>query len=67
MDAEIGLAAGDVYRFLEEHGPSTLNQLKKGTGHKDALLSLAIGWLAREGKVLRETDGRNVRWGLAQG
>jgi len=66
MDAEIGLAAGDVYRYLEAHGASNMSQLKKGTGRKDVLLNQAIGWLAREDKVARQADGKAVRWGIAR-
>jgi len=66
MDAEMGTAAGDIYRFLETHGPATISQLKRGTGHKDAVVNQAIGWLAREDKVVREAEGRAVRWSLGR-
>ncbi|NQT18719.1 MAG: winged helix-turn-helix domain-containing protein [Planctomycetes bacterium] len=65
MDAKIGVAAGDVYRFLEAEGASTVRQLKKATGHSDATINQAIGWLAREEKVSREMHGRTARWSLA--
>ena len=65
MDVEIGTAAGEVYRFLETHGPSTVGNLKKAIGQKDAIIHEALGWLAREEKVTRETAGKATRWLLA--
>jgi hypothetical protein len=64
MEVDIGLAAGDVFRFLEANGPAAASQIKKGTGHKDALLNQAVGWLAREGKIRKQIDGKTVRWSL---
>ncbi len=65
MDVEIGMAAGEVYRYLELNGPASVPQLKKETGRRDATIHQAIGWLAREDKVVRLPRGKNVRWGLA--
>ena len=65
MDGEIGLTAGEVYRVLEVNGPASAAQLKKATGCKDKAIHQAIGWLAREDKVVRLTRGRTVRWALA--
>ena len=64
MDVEIGDAAGQVYRFLEENGASTLAAISKGTGLKNQFAALAIGWLAREHKVCREKKGKSERWTL---
>ena len=65
MDVEIGVTAGEVYRVLEANGPASAAQLKKATGCKDKTIHQAIGWLAREDKVVRLTRGRTVRWSLA--
>ncbi len=65
MDVEIGTAAGEVYHFLDTHGPSTVGNLRKGTGQKDTIIYEALGWLAREEKVARETRGKTTRWMLA--
>jgi hypothetical protein len=64
MMVEIGAAAGDVYRFLEAHGPATVTQISKGTGRKPADVNAAIGWLAREDKLAGEARGRTVRWSI---
>jgi len=65
MDVEIGFAAGDVYRFIEANGPSTLTQVKKGTGRDNAAICQAIGWLAREDKVVRLQKGKAIHWVIA--
>jgi len=65
MDIEIGTAAGDVYRHLAGNGPASVTALKKATGHKDATVAMALGWLAREDKVARATHGRSTKWTLA--
>jgi len=65
MDTEIGNAAGDVYQCLEANGPATISAIKKATGLKDTAVASAIGWLARESKVTRQTEGRLTRWTLA--
>ncbi len=49
--AQVGEAAGEVWRLLDQHGPQTLAQLKKRMNGSSELLSFAIGWLAREDKL----------------
>ena len=66
MDVQIGETAGEVYRFLEANGPCSVSRLKKGTHQKDAAIHQALGWLAREDKVIREANGRTVVWTLAK-
>lgn len=66
MDMEIGTAAGDIYRCLAANGPTSLSALRKATGHKDATVAMAIGWLAREDKIARDDRGRGTRWLLAE-
>ena len=66
MSTEIGVAAGDVYRFLEAHGPATLGQVKKATGHRDTLVHQAMGWLAREDNVACEQQDRALVWQLTR-
>ena len=58
--AEIGTAAGVVWRYLEQHGPVTLFQLKKELELTGTQVERAIGWLAREGKIDEEHTGKKV-------
>jgi hypothetical protein len=60
---EIGETAGSIWRTLDEEGTLRLSTLKKQIKVPDALFYLALGWLAREGKIDFEAEGRgfNVR------
>ncbi len=51
MITEIGIAAGDIWHYLDEKGSATLDQLTKGIGKPRELLLMSLGWLAREGHV----------------
>lgn len=58
---QIGLTAGDVWHLLNQSGPQTLSQLKKGLNGGAELLPFAIGWLAREDKVELVTHKTSLR------
>jgi hypothetical protein len=62
MQDDIGTAAGVVWHYLDEHGASALSALKRGSRLADPLVLMAIGWLAREGKIdlLRSRRGMQV-------
>jgi Winged helix-turn-helix domain (DUF2582) len=62
MQEDISNAAGVVWRYLDEHGASALSVLKRGSRLADPLVFMAIGWLAREGKIdlLRSRRGVQV-------
>ena len=51
---DIGTAAGVVWGFLNDNGATSLTALTKGTGLPKELVLQAIGWLAREDKVVFE-------------
>lgn len=58
---EIGEAAGDLWRTLEENrGPLTVSQLKSRTELPDWQVYAAVGWLAREGKVSLDGTSRRM-------
>ena len=48
---EIGHNAGKVWGILNEKGELPLKTLKATSGFTEKDLYLALGWLAREGKV----------------
>ena len=60
---EIGLTAGQVWSFLADNGPASLNKLTKSLDVNRELAMQAIGWLAREDKIAFEqaTRGRLIR------
>ena len=64
MDTAIGEAAGISWRYLEQHGETTLSKLKQGTKLSDQLLLMALGWLARENKLSFVQDRRSLKVSL---
>jgi hypothetical protein len=51
INGQVGETAGRVWQVLNDEGPHTFPQLKKKLNGSGELLSFALGWLAREGKV----------------
>ncbi len=66
MEAEIGSAAGIIWRYLDEYGETTLSRLKQGTKLSDQLLLMGIGWLGKEGKLTLLKDRRTLKVGLKE-
>ena len=64
MQEEIGEAAGAVWTALATMPRATVAELRKKTGLSADQVNRAIGWLAREGKLLSEQKGKTVRFGL---
>lgn len=64
MEDAIGESAGKVWRYLETQGPRSVSQIQRGTGLSQSLTYLALGWLAREGKVRFEQEGRSLLVGV---
>ncbi len=58
MSTNIGEAAGKLWAFLHEHGPSSPSKIEKESGLSRADLQRAIGWLAKEDKLLIAMNGR---------
>jgi hypothetical protein len=54
----IGETAGIVWHTLNESGPLALSKLVDEVGAPKDLAMLALGWLAREGKIAIEESGR---------
>jgi hypothetical protein len=54
MITEIGITAGDIWHYLDEHGKTSLKKLVEGIGVERDRVLMSIGWLAREGYVIVE-------------
>lgn len=52
MIIEIGIVAGDIWHYLDQHGEVTLTEVVKGIDKPRDNVLMSIGWLAREGHVL---------------
>ena len=58
---KVGETAGRIWHMLDEEGQQRLTALKKQVKVPDAILYMALGWLAREDKVEIEPEGRSFR------
>jgi hypothetical protein len=61
MTEEIGTMAGTIWHALEANGEMTLAKLKAELKAGSPLFDWAIGWLAREDKIMLTTEGRSTR------
>jgi len=59
MITEIGIMAGDIWHYLDNHGKSSLNDLVREIGKERDLALMSVGWLAREGYVIVEGSSPN--------
>ena len=64
MITEIGIAAGDIWHFLDQRGEVTLSALVKGIDKPRDYVLMSLGWLAREGHVLLQQTGQDYRISL---
>ena len=51
MDEKIGNIAGLIWKYLIDNGQSTTIKIKSALEISNSMMYLALGWLAREGKV----------------
>lgn len=60
MITEIGFAAGDIWRLLDEKGRIEFSSIVNNTVHKEELLLMAVGWLCREGHILLSLQNKKM-------
>ena len=61
MITEIGIVAGDIWHYLDQHKTSSLNELVAGTDKNRNVVLMSLGWLAREGHVIMEETGNDYK------
>lgn len=68
MHEEIGTTAGAIWQALNANGELSLPSLKQQVGAKAPIFDWALGWLAREDKVViaRHQKSYRVRLSDAQ-
>ena len=64
MITEIGIVAGDIWHFLDEHGEAMLSVLVKGIDRPRDITLMSLGWLAREGHVILQQIGGDYKISL---
>ena len=64
MITEIGIVAGEIWHYLDEHGDALFSQMVAGIERPNELALMSLGWLAREGHVIVRQDGNDLRVAL---
>ena len=59
MITELGIIAGDIWHYLDQHGESTLSALVEHLDKPRDTILMSLGWLAREGHVTLRAEGSN--------
>jgi len=52
MIIEIGIVAGEIWHYLDQHGEVNFPDLVKGIDRAPDNVLMSLGWLAREGHVI---------------
>ena len=61
MITEIGIAAGDIWHYLDQHKTCTVSQLAQAIDKNRNVVLMSLGWLAREGHVIMESEGNDFK------
>jgi predicted transcriptional regulator len=62
----IGRTAGQVWSFLNENPNASLSAVERGVNMPSSTVHMALGWLAREGKIQVAREGRGLRFWLIE-
>jgi len=66
MQEKIGKAAGQIWQYLSKNSaPVNISDLPKKVNMTSQITYQALGWLAREGKIVYQEQGRQVMVCLA--
>jgi len=60
FDTQVGDAAGAIWRLLAKNGEARIDELPKQVNLPDYLVLEAVGWLARENKLMGFKDDRKA-------
>lgn len=64
MITEIGIVAGDIWHYLDQHKNARLAELVSGIDKDRNVVLMSLGWLAREGHVIMEDIGGDYKISL---
>lgn len=64
MIIEIGIVAGEIWHYLDEHGEVLFSRVVSGIGRPKELALMSLGWLGREGHVIVQPEGADMRVSL---
>jgi hypothetical protein len=60
IDLEIGKVAGEIWQLLKEQGELSVSGVISAVNASQSAAYMALGWLAREDKVIFERKSRGV-------
>ena len=66
MKDQIGKTAGAIWEVLRSNDRVALSQLPRAVKERDSVAYQALGWLAREDKIIYETQGKKTYVALAE-
>ena len=61
MITELGICAGDIWHYLEQHGETSLSVLVQGIDKPRDMILMSLGWLAREGHISLKGESLDYR------
>ena len=64
MNTEIGITAGEIWHYLDQHGEVNLSSLIKSIDKPRDIVLMSLGWLAREGHVVVQQVNADFRVSL---
>ena len=66
MSEKTGTTAGLVWSCLKSDGPATAAQIQKKIGADAVATQMALGWLAREGKLRIDRSKKTCQYELTE-
>ena len=67
MITEIGIVAGEIWHYLDEHGEVPFSQVVRTIDRPKELALMSLGWLAREGHVIVRPESTDFHIALRRG
>jgi hypothetical protein len=64
MITEIGIVAGEIWHYLDQHGEVLLSDLFRNIDRPRDNVLMSLGWLAREGHVILQKSDNEYRVSL---
>ena len=64
MIIEIGIIAGEIWHYLDQHDEVTFSQIVSAIDRPRDNVLMSLGWLAREGHVLLNQEGMDYKVSL---
>ena len=66
MIAKVGESAGAIWNYLKDRSEAPAAELRKALEMNDATFWMAVGWLARENKLVFTRQRKEISISLAE-